>query len=109
MTHDDEFLDSVAVLALGALPSAEADAVRAHMETCEACRAEYRALRGAADAVGYAVEASSAELDELRSARMRAGLMRTIRQDLATSGAPPSARVQLRRQPWVAYLAIAAS
>jgi len=110
MTHDDELLDSIAVLALGALPAAEAEALHAHVESCEECMAEYRALRGAADAVGYDAEAGLAELDEVRSARMRANLMRTIRQDAAPS-APPVRSVAgpPRRQPWIAYLAIAAS
>jgi len=117
MTHDDEFLDSIAVLALGALPAAEAQALRAHVESCEECMAEYRALRGAADAVGYDAEAGLAELDEVRSARIRANLMRTIRQDAVPSAAavrPAAGPVRAapappRRQPWVAYLAIAAS
>jgi Anti-sigma-K factor rskA len=110
MMHDDELLDSIAVLALGAMPAAEAEALRTHVESCEECMAEYRALRGAADAVGYDAEAGPAELDEVRSARMRANLMRTIRQDAAPSAMPARAASGLpRRQPWVAYLAIAAS
>jgi hypothetical protein len=111
MTHDDELLDSIAVLALGALPAAEAEALRAHVESCEECMAEYRALRGAADAVGYDAEAGPAELDEVRSARIRANLMRTIRQDAvapAVASLRPAGGAP-RRQPWVAYLAIAAS
>jgi hypothetical protein len=110
MTHDDEFLDAVAVLALGALPASEAQSVLAHVEGCETCRAEYRALRGAADSVGYAAEDDAAELDELRSARIRADLLRAIREDAARpSAAPPAVPAQARRQPWLAYLAIAAS
>jgi hypothetical protein len=110
MTHDDEFLDAVAVLALGALPASEAESVLAHVEGCETCRAEYRALRGAADSVGYAAESGAAELDELRSARIRADLLRAIREDAARPRTvPPAVPTQPRRQPWLAYLAIAAS
>ncbi len=109
MTHDDAFLDDVAVLALGALPAAQAEAVRAHLEGCAECRAEYQALRAVADAVGYSALAGPIELDELRSARMRANLMRAIRQDAAARDLEPQRLAATRRQPWLAYLAIAAS
>lgn len=55
--HDESMLDSVAVLALGALPADEARELRAHMETCPECREEYRLLRPAVDAVGVSAEA----------------------------------------------------
>ncbi len=54
-------------------------------------------------------EAGPTELDEVRSARMRANLMRTIRQDAAARDLVPRRPAAPRRQPWVAYLAIAAS
>ena len=112
MTHDDELLDSIAVLALGALPAAEAAALRAHVETCEQCRVEYRELRGAADAVGYAAEAEAAELDQLRAARMRSNVLRAVRtggEPASLAPGPAPQAVPARRQPWIAYLAIAAS
>jgi hypothetical protein len=80
--------------------------------------AEYRALRGAADAVGYSAEASVAELDELRSARMRSALMRAIREETPADGASPAdgARPPIAppaavttRPPWAAYAAVAAA
>jgi hypothetical protein len=125
MSHD-ELLDSVAVLALGSLPEAEAADVRAHMATCDECLREYRELRATADLVGYAAEATGAEPNDVRSARMRANVMRTVRNDVAaadgtasavstTRPAPappatssgPAARPQ--RTPWLAYLAAAAA
>ena len=44
MSEHEAFLDDAAALALGTLSAAEAARVRDHMESCEACRAEYRAL-----------------------------------------------------------------
>lgn len=52
MNGHDEMLDSVAVYALGAMPPAEAAAVREHLATCEQCRAEYEALTPAVTALG---------------------------------------------------------
>lgn len=75
--HDDDFLDLVAVLALGALPEGEARRVIAHLATCDACRTLYSDLRPAADFVGYAAEATS--LDDVTSARMKARIMRVVR------------------------------
>ncbi|HMD01795.1 MAG TPA: anti-sigma factor [Candidatus Baltobacteraceae bacterium] len=107
MTHDDALLDAVALLALGVLPAAEAAEVRAHVAACEACRREYRELRPAADAVGYAAEAAANDITELRSARMRSRVLREIQDDLAGRGkAPATVR---REQPWLAYIAAAAA
>ena len=49
--HDDDFLDLVAVLALGALPESEARRVIAHLATCDQCRSLYAELRPASDFV----------------------------------------------------------
>jgi anti-sigma-K factor RskA len=57
MTSHDELFDSIAAYALGVLPPAEAQAVEAHLQSCERCRDEYRALRPAVTAVAYSAEA----------------------------------------------------
>ena len=57
MNSHDAMLENVAVYALGAMPAGEAQAVRAHMATCEECRAEYGQLRPAVDAVAMSAEA----------------------------------------------------
>ena len=59
MNQHDAMLDDVAVYALGALPPAQAQAVRAHLDTCAECAAEYRRLKPAVDAVAYSAEASA--------------------------------------------------
>jgi hypothetical protein len=114
--HDDAFLDSVAVLALGALPEAEATAVAAHVATCRACRREYDELRTAADLVGYAAEAAPGELDAVSSARLKARVMRAVRGDAApayvSAASPDGAAARAlspRRAPWLVYGALAAA
>jgi hypothetical protein len=99
--YSDEFTDLVAVLALGALPEAEAERVAAHLTTCDRCRALYAELRPAADFVGYSEEAS-AKLDEVTSARMKARLMRAVRGE--ESVAP-----EVRRKPSFGWLAAVAA
>jgi anti-sigma-K factor RskA len=101
MAHDDDFLDLVAVLALGSLPEAEARRVASHLATCDTCRALFADLRPAADLIGYANE--PAVLDELTSARMKARLMRVVRADVE--------RVAPRRQaaPAAGWFAAAAA
>lgn len=54
MNAHDEYVDDLALLALGALPADEAARVRAHMAQCEACTAEYVRLREAADVLPLA-------------------------------------------------------
>ncbi len=118
--HDDAFLDSVAVLALGALPDAEATAVAAHVATCRSCRREYDELRMAADLVGYRAELAPGELDDVSSARLKARVMRAVRGGQATAayvsttapdGAAGGAARALapRRAPWLVYGALAAA
>jgi len=104
--HSDEMLELVAVYALGALPPDDARAVSEHIVLCDECRAEYRALRPVADVLGYAAEE---RVDDVRSARMKSGLMRRVQP-----GAPPRAaterRPPARRAPlWPAYLVAAAA
>jgi hypothetical protein len=71
----DAMLDLVAVAALGALPAAELRVVTLHLAACAECRAEYDALRPAADAVGLIAEEP---VDTLRSARMKKRLLAAI-------------------------------
>lgn len=107
MMHDDALLDSIAVLALGALPEAEALALAEHVATCDACRAEYTRLRAAADLVGYAAELAVGELDELAAQRLKARVMRAVRSDAASE--PRPAVPARSRAPWLAYGGLAAA
>ncbi len=106
--HDDEFLDLVAVLALGALPEAEAREVIAHLRTCDECRALYAELRPAADLIGYASD--PAATDEIASKRMKARVMGAARADaavIAGDEARPAAKgSRASFLPW--YAAVAA-
>jgi hypothetical protein len=74
-SEHDAMLDLVAVAALGSLPAGELQLVTLHMATCAECRAEYDALRPAADAVGLIAEEP---IDSLRSARMKKRLLAAI-------------------------------
>jgi len=58
MIHDNDLLDSVALLALGTLSAGEAKELAAHVSTCDTCRREYAELRETAAIVGYAAELS---------------------------------------------------
>jgi anti-sigma-K factor RskA len=52
--HQD-YREALAAYALGALPAAEADRMRLHLESCRDCRAELDWLRGAVDALPASV------------------------------------------------------
>jgi len=93
--HDDSMLDSVAVYALGALPPAEANAVRAHLETCAECREEYRQLLPAVSAVGASAE------DSEPSPLLKKRIMRQIRPNVGEMKA-------VRPIVWPAYAVAAA-
>jgi len=71
----EAMLDLVAVAALGSLPADDLRIVTLHLATCAECRAEYDALRPAADAVGLIAEEP---IDTLRSARMKKRLLAAI-------------------------------
>jgi anti-sigma-K factor RskA len=77
-----EQLDLAAAFALGVLPPMEADAVREHLAGCEACRAEYEAVRPAVDALALTGEE---EVDRITAARMKRRLLAQI------APAPPRA------------------
>ena len=72
MTHE-EVQAALAAEALGALDWQESDAVREHLETCEACRQELASLREAAASLAFSVP--SAPMEPARSARLRARLV----------------------------------
>jgi anti-sigma-K factor RskA len=76
MPHD-QMLDNVAAYALGALSPAEAAEVVAHLQSCEACRAEYELLRPAVTAVAYSAQAQADSVSPLLKAR----IMRAVRND----------------------------
>jgi len=119
--HDDAFLDSVAVFALGALPQAEAREVAAHVAACASCRSAYDEYRGAANFVGYAAESPPGAIGELAAARMKASVMRSVRASLGTDGGarvdgraeiPTGRAAQVARLPvaaWLGYAAAAAA
>jgi anti-sigma-K factor RskA len=101
MTSHDELLDNVAAYALGVLSPAEAADVRAHLQTCAACRAEYEALRPAVTAVAYSAEscADPASGAAVASPLLKARIMKQVRAEAA----PKPATVT-----WPAYALAAA-
>jgi anti-sigma-K factor RskA len=95
-------LDDVATYALGALPASEGARVRAHLDTCEECRAEYDALRQSVTALATSAEACADEEHGavVASPLLKARIMREVRAELV---APVRTRT-----PW-SMLAVAAS
>ncbi len=79
-SHAD-MLDDVAVYALGTLPHTEAERVRAHIENCAECRAEYEALAPAVSAVAQSAEASADGANGAihASPLLKARIMREVR------------------------------
>jgi len=96
----EAMLDLVAVAALGSLSAAELRVVTLHMATCAECRAEYDALRPAADAVGLIAEEP---IDTLRSARMKKRLLAAISPDGARRASSPGGLI------WASSLVAAAA
>lgn len=92
MDHDG-MLDLVAVYALGALGASEHRIVTTHLLTCAECRAEFDALRPAADAVGLAAEEP---VDSARSARMKERLLAQVNRDLERDKVVPLDRRRSR-------------
>jgi hypothetical protein len=111
MSVHSDVLDSIALLALGVLPENEARDVAEHMRDCAECRAEYAALRVAADTVGYAAELTEAEFGGADCARLKMRVMDAVRATNSPKVVPlPVRDVRLReRSSWLAYGAAAAA
>lgn len=109
MTHDDALLDSIAVLALGALPESQARELLEHLGSCDACQIEYTSLREASNFVGYAAELRVGEIDEVAARRLKSRVMGAIRTDAAavSAGATTVRNGTVvpagARRPWLAY------
>ncbi len=105
MKHDD-LLDLVAAYALGAVSKTEAAAVRAHLNTCPECRAEYDALRPAVNALAASAQASDDPLTGTMypSDLLKARIMKTVRAESDRSTERPR-----RAIVWPAYIVAAAS
>lgn len=106
MNAHDEMLDNVAVYALGALPPQQARDVRAHLETCAECRAEYAQLAPAVQGVALSAEAcpdarSAAGSVAPPSPTLKKRIMRQIRPNVAEIRA-------VRPIVWPAYAVAAA-
>jgi hypothetical protein len=109
MTHDDELHDQIAALALGVLTNAQAQAVRTHIATCEACKTEFCELRTVTDALAQSAEIPPAEMSAARSARMKARILASVRRQAdGRSTAPPRA-VSARSRPLQFAYALAAA
>ena len=54
MSAHEQYIDDIALLALGTLSEAEAAPIRAHMAQCEQCAQEYTSLREVADVLPLA-------------------------------------------------------
>jgi hypothetical protein len=115
MNQHDDMLDSIALLALGVLPEAEARSVADHVRDCAECRAEYVELRSASDALGYSAELRTGELDDLSAARLKSRVMKSIATAVPTSApkdVPQSAPQTIPRRSafaWLPYGAAAAA
>jgi anti-sigma-K factor RskA len=72
--HTDEMLDLAALYALDAVDASECAAVRAHILTCDLCRAEYAAAKAAAS--GLAASAAETPPPELRAKVLAAAAAR---------------------------------
>ncbi|HTA38925.1 MAG TPA: anti-sigma factor [Candidatus Acidoferrales bacterium] len=104
-----EMLDDVALYALGTLPAADAQRVRAHIESCAECRAEYAALAPAAALVGVTAE-TVGDLANCPGTLLKPRIMREIRKTAATPASAPARELRspARVPVWPAYLVAAA-
>ena len=94
----DELRDDLAAYALGALEEDEAERLRAHLETCVACRRQLRWLQPAVDILPRTVE----QLDP--PPRLRDSLMESVRAESRPAAREPPERV---RESWWSGLQIA--
>jgi hypothetical protein len=117
MSEHAEMIDSIALLALGVLPEAEAQAVAEHAQGCAECRAEYAELRTAADAIGYDAELRPS-FRGADAARLKSRVMDAVRASGAAPVASGGAKVVALpdrigaardRRLWFAYAAAAAA
>jgi len=112
--HDDTRFDSIAVLALGALPPAESRELLQHIAECERCRKEYDEMRGAVDALALSAELTPSEFGGAQCERLRGRVMDAVRASVATSAVRPAGNVvdlaaKRRAAPaWFNYAAAAA-
>jgi len=97
---DHAMFDEVAVYALGALPPADAERVRAHIASCPACQEEYVRLRSAATLVGVAAE-TIGDARDCPSSLLKPRIMAQIEKQ----SAPPR---DTGPKVWPAYLVAAA-
>jgi len=110
MNAHDAMLEDVAVYALGALPSEQAKAVREHLATCAECRAEYKRLKPAVDAVAYSAEAcpDAASGAVVPSPRLKARIMDQVRKNAAPRLSNVGEMRAVRPIVWPAYAVAAA-
>ena len=97
LTEQEHPLEFLPELALGVLPEAEAPGIRAHLSTCDSCRAEYEIMAEAARLLPYAVQ----EVEPGPS--LKAGLMDRIASE------PRVLRPKVMRPAWQRFTAIAAA
>jgi anti-sigma-K factor RskA len=98
MNSHDDMLDNVAAYALGTLLPGEAAKIAQHLQTCEACREEYRFLQPAVTAVAYSAEAGAGATAV--SPLLKARIMKQVRAEVPARSSVPRA--------WGAYALAAA-
>lgn len=110
MIDHDELFDNIAPYALGVLPPAQAQAVEAHLQSCERCRDEYRSLRPAVTAVAYSAEACTDATTGavVASPLLKSRIMKRVRAEAASQPSGRAAASQPPRQAWPAYALAAA-
>jgi anti-sigma-K factor RskA len=108
MSDHDALRDNAGPWLLGALDEDEAWRFNAHLDVCNACRAEVESLRAAAEALPLA--APSVEPPPELKARLMAVVEREARERRAAeerrSGAPAPRRARRARPSWLALPAL---
>ena len=103
----DNMLEDIAVYALGSMPAPESERMRRHIAECEECRAEYLALKPAADLVGI-----TGTTPAQPSRMLKARIMKQVRSEAAPGNGVPAPSVAVMRavRPivWPAYAVAAA-